>query len=104
MELRITHLPYCVRRLNDGKYILLNRNYKPLGIQTNEWVIYEDHPSRVALKITPSIAKKISWDNNENIDTIFLYNDGCTPTSSDSNMNSYLKRLGFLAGLKSKTD
>lgn len=30
-EARIRHLPYVIQRTEDGKYRVLNRDYKPLG-------------------------------------------------------------------------
>ena len=100
MELRKTHFPYCVNRLQDGRYILLNRNYKPLGIQSRDWVNYETDPSAIAMKITDSIAKKISCNPNEGLDRLYLYNDGCIPTDSAAHMTAYLKRLAVLLRLQ----
>jgi len=103
MELRWTHFPYCVKRLKDGRYIILNRRYKPLGNQTHDYITYETDPSAVALTITPAIAKKLSWKEESNVDVIHLYNDGCIPTESAAHMAAYCKRLAVLAALKVKT-
>lgn len=103
MELRLTHFPYCVQRLKDGRYIVLNRDYKPLGIQSREWVEYATDPSASKIKITPAAARKISWEASDSIDAIFLYNDGCVPTDGAAHMTAYCKRLAVLMAIKIKT-
>lgn len=103
MELRWTHFPYCVRRLKDGRYIVLNRNYKPLGEPTTDRVDYDAHPSAVAIKITAAAARKLSWEAKEDLESIFLYSDGCVPTSGAAHMAAYCKRLAVLMGIKVKT-
>ena len=100
MELRSTHFPYCVQRLKDGRYITRNRYYKQLGIQSSEWVNYETHPSAIGIKITLAAAKKISWENSDDLEAIFLYNDGCVPTDSAAHMAAYCKRLAVLMKIK----
>ena len=41
---RGTYFPYCLQRLDDGSWIVLNRNYEPLGSPSKE---------RVATKTSP---------------------------------------------------
>lgn len=89
MELRQTHFPYCLQRLDDGRYILVNRRYKPLGVQSNAWVTYETHPTAFPLKIIPTAARKLSYEGSADVDKIYLYNDGCVPTESAAHMKSY---------------
>jgi hypothetical protein len=101
-ELRRTHLPYCIHRTEDGRYIVLNRDYKPLGVQSSDWVIYETHPRVVALSITPTRAAKLDWQGRANIARIYLYNDSCIPTAGDAHMTAYLGRLAVLMKLKVK--
>jgi len=101
-ELRRTHMPYCIHRTADGRYIVLNRNYKPLGVQTGDWVTYENHPSAVELNITKIRAAKLDCQGRENTDRIYLYNDGCIPTDGDAHMKAFLGRLSVLMKLKFK--
>lgn len=100
MELHETHFPYCIQRLESGRYILLNRNYKPLGNPTRDRVSYETDPSAVKITITPATAAKLSWEQSQKVEKIYLYNDGCIPTESAAYMADYLKRLAVLAKLK----
>ncbi len=92
-------MPYCLQRLDSGKWVVLNRNYKPLGYTKEEWVEYEQYA--VPLKISVTEKKKISFDRTTG-DTIWLYNDGCVPTSSSEDMQAYSKRLEVLSKLSIK--
>ncbi|WP_416046711.1 hypothetical protein [Cupriavidus basilensis] len=100
-DIRSTFLPYCVERQPDGRYAVLNREYKPVGFWTNAYVTYADYPILVKIKgLTPKRASLISHDESSNTDLIFLYDDGCVPTESAAHMNAYLKRLAVLAKLE----
>ena len=99
LEARWIYLPYCLRRLADGRYIVLNRDYKPVGLHTTDWVDYENHPSAAKLKISAAAARKMSWKASEDLESIMFYNDGCVPTSSKEAMNAYLARLAVFAKL-----
>lgn len=100
MEARHVFFPYCIQSLGGSECIVLNRKYKPLGVTSSEWVVYETHPSVTKMKITPAIAKKLSWNESEATDVIFLYADGCVPTISKTHMSAYLARLAVLMALK----
>jgi hypothetical protein len=85
----------------DGRYVILNREYKPLGFKTNAHVKYEDYPIAVKFKrFTKAQAKSISCSGSEDLDTVSFYNDGCIPTASEKHMAAYLKRLAALAKLQ----
>jgi hypothetical protein len=99
VPIRWIFLPYCIKRLADGRYIILNRRYKPLGKFGNEWVIYETDPSAANIEITPAIAKKLSCKNSDDVDVIYLYSDACIPTDSDEHLRSYSARLSVLMQL-----
>lgn len=102
-DFRSAYLPYCLKRLKDGRYVVLNREYKPLGFITLEHIEYEQYPiASNILGIGESTAAKLSWKNDPNLDVIFLYNDGCVPTESEANMKSYLEKIKILAKLKLK--
>ncbi len=100
-EVRYIHLPYCIQRREDGTYIVLNRDYKPLGFKPTELVRYESYPIKVKLRgLGAATAAKISWRGSRELSAIYLYNDGCIPTSSDANMTAYLARLSHFAKLR----
>lgn len=100
-DFRSVCLPYCLKKIENEKYVVLNREYKPLGFKTREHIVYEDYPIMIRFKrLTSEMIRKISCDGNPDKKEIFLYNDGCIPTVSQENMNNYLKRLELLSKLK----
>ncbi|HWR76613.1 MAG TPA: hypothetical protein VN283_05310 [Thiobacillus sp.] len=102
-DFRSVFMPYCLRKQEDGRYVVLNREYKPVGFFTHSHVKYDEYPVAVQLEgIGPATAAKLSWKGDDNPDEIFLYNDGCVPTHSAKNMDTYLAKLQILAKLKIK--
>lgn len=103
MDGRQLWLPYCLIQLEDGRHIVLNRNYKPLGNPTRDWVKYETDPGAVKLKgLTASKAKKISYTESPDLSRIYLYNDGCRPDDGAANWTAYSKRLAVLMSLEAE--
>lgn len=100
-DFRAIYLPYFLKRQDDGKYIVLNRKYKPLGFNPNEYLTYSDYPISSLLKgMTDSKVVELSWNDSINKEEIFLYDDASIPTRSKDDMNAYLIRLQLLAELK----
>ena len=100
-EIRHTHFPYCLMKQTDGSYVMTNRNYKPIGFMIGEWVDYNEHPVGVNIKgLTAKVAGTLSARGSEELDRIYLYNDGCIPTNDQKSMDAYLARLGKLMALK----
>lgn len=94
-------LPYCLERQPDGRYAVLNRKYKPMGINGPAWVVYADHNAVFKIKgLTAAKAAKISHDGSTDLARIWLYNDGCVPTDSSAHWDAYTRRLQELAKLK----
>lgn len=95
------YMPYCLQRQEDGRYAILNREYKPLGFLTREWITYSDYPVCAKIKgIGPATARKLSYKGSEDTDWIFLYNDGCNPCHGPEEMEAYLKKLSLLGKLR----
>lgn len=100
-DFRSTHLPYCLIRQADGRYVVVNRRYKPLGYITSEWVDYDDKPILAHLSgLGPATIRKLSWNDSDNAERIYLYNDGCVPTANAKSMRAYLDKIAILAKLK----
>ena len=100
-DFRSVHLPYCLKKQADGKYVVLNREYKPIGFKTRDWVYYEKYPVAVKIRrFTANIAAKISYAGSTDLDNIYLYSDGCIPTKGAKNMQAYIERLEVLAKLR----
>jgi len=106
LSARHTYFPYCLDQLPDKTWVVLNRNYKPLGVSDSVWADYESIPKaqRIA-KISKSQAAKIDYSGEwEAGQRIYLYNDGCVPTDSKKHMDAYLGRLAVLMTLKTCDD
>ena|ERR1035437_6183178 len=102
-DFRSVHLPYCIHKTENGKYVVLNREYKPLGFKTGDFIDYKDYPILVEFKgLTPAKIIKISYNGDSDNKNIYLYNDGCIPTLSKNDMDNYLKRLELLSKLQLK--
>ena len=102
-DFRAIYLTYCLKKQKDGSYIVLNRDYKPLGLNTYEDVKYEKYPIATKLPgMTKNKAIELSWNDSSETDNIFLYNDGTNPIQSKNNMSEYLKKIEMLAKLKTK--
>lgn len=102
-DVRSVCLPYCLQRQADGRYVALNREYKPLGWTKKNWVNYADYPIGLALKgMTERKAAALDCAGRANLERIYLYNDGCIPTDSTAHMTAYFKRLGLLAKMQLK--
>lgn len=103
-DFRSVFMPYCLRKQEDGRYVVLNREYKPVGFFTKEYVEYKDYPVAVHVEgIGPSTAAKLSFNGSDDTSVIYLYNDGCVPTLGEDNMKKYLAKLQILAKLRIKT-
>ena len=93
-------MPYCVKQLQGGTYVLLNRDYKPIGFYSAEFVSYNGYPIAHEIKsLTPEIAAQISYNSDPSITLIYLYGDGSVPTENKKNWDSYMKRLELLMKL-----
>jgi len=100
-DFRSVYLPYCIKKLESGQYVVLNREYKPLGFRTRDHVDYEAYPITVRFaRLTPATAAKLSHSGKADTNEIFLYDGGCIPTKSAEYMRRYFERISILAKLK----
>lgn len=96
---RWTFMPFCIKRLPDGRYIVLNRRSKPLGIRGHVHVDYETHPSAARITITKDDARKMSHDGSDDLETIYLYDGPSTPTIDEETLHGYMDRLNVFMQL-----
>ena len=95
------YMPYCLEMQEDGTYAVLNREYKPLGFITREWIRYAMYPVCSKIKgIGSKIAKRLSYKGSPDPKWIHLYNDGCNPCDSEKHMKAYLEKLKLLVRLR----
>lgn len=86
--------PYCVQRLAEDRYVILNRHYKPLGMFTKaseDW-----SPYAVRLRMTPQIAARLSWQADANMQSIQLYRDAAAIASAQG-WAKYQARINYLS-------
>lgn len=94
-------MPYCLDGNSKEGFMLLNRDYKPIGFNTRAWVNYEGCPIRLKFRgLSPSVAAKLAWDGKPLSDAIFLYADCCAPYRKKAYMDTYLERLRLLMSLE----
>ena len=104
-DFRSMFFPYCLKKQDDGRYAVLNREYKPVGFIPQGFVRYGDYPVCVEIKgIRAATARKLSYNGSEDTDEIFLYNDACNPIKDKEYMAAYLKKLELLAKKEIKFD
>lgn len=66
-DFRAVFFPYCLDKQPDGQYVVLNREYKPIGFKTREHIKYQDYPVYVELKgIDSATAAKLSYTGDSN--------------------------------------
>lgn len=99
-DVRCVALIYCLKRQDCGRYVLLNRESKPIGFYTRDYTNYADFPVGLTVRITPKTAMKISYRGDPDTKEIFLYSDGCHPLLSDKDWANYSNRLKVLASLR----
>lgn len=98
---RETLFPYCLKKQEDGRWRLLNRNYQPICHLTHDRT---EVRSIFCLKgLGPRTRRKLCV-HGDGGDIIYLYNDGCVPTTSRENMERYLKKLAILMRFETREE
>jgi len=94
-------LPMRLERLDDGRYIALNRYYKPIGTFSRDEVRYETSPGAFRFKaaLTEHDARSMSFRGDANLEAIVLYDETCNPHASADNWLAYSGRLDHLMKL-----
>jgi hypothetical protein len=95
------NLPYCLEKVASGRFILLNRDYKPVGSSAKDL----SRPIALELEgLTPEIAASMSVTGDPDCGRIYLFNDGSAPWLGHEELRAYerrLERLLELAALRS---
>jgi hypothetical protein len=90
-------LPYCAKRIADGRYVLLNRCHAPIGCPTAYTYVPEGNPITLETGVlTPQFAASVSAISDPNVERIYLYNSSCEPWSGSEHQDGYGTRLNSL--------
>lgn len=103
-SVRALCLPYCLEMQTCGRYAVVNRNYKPLGFSSGEFVHYGEYPVLLNIRITQRTACKLSANECCDPRRIYLYDDSCIPTANSKTWLKYQARLLHLAKLDHYSD
>jgi hypothetical protein len=96
--------PYGMSRNSDGTWTFFNRDYKPVGVVTNDWAEWDDPKHKLAIKgLGPATLRKLSYDGQDREGRIYFYDDGSNPELSPANLTAYLNKLKILLGLQEDT-
>jgi len=103
-HLTMRFLPYCVKRLDNGRFILLNRHYKPIGMMnTSKWIKYEDDYGTFEFKCDPIKDKAVCF-LRVNDHSGFFYDDSCPPHWVEDHATAYFERLRLFGSLPVKDE
>lgn len=111
------NLPYGLKRVNDGTWLVFNREQMPLGWNTIEGrdSLYGNRPysdlpihtryqglTEGRLKRLAHSESSVRYGDDGKIDTIFLYNDASNPQSNPQHWNQYFDKIRTLSSLQVK--
>ena len=104
--MRQVMFPYLMQKNDDGSWTFLNRHYKPVGLNTDRVVTYDDPDHRVMLRgLTVAHMRALAAGSNDGDEVgrdttvIHLYGDDTAPERSRENMEAYLQKLAILMRL-----
>lgn len=102
LDFRAVCMPYCIKKVSPNTYIVLNREYQPIGFNTynnkiDKLPVYMKTKSLTKNKIDKilSISKGACLQE----DSLFLYNDETNPLRKN-NRHAYFEILDILMELK----
>src|SRR5690606_1490301 len=97
-DFRAVFLPYCIKKQDDGKFLVVNREYVPLSFATfdqsyrtpsRDLPVYHEIDG-----LTPDFIKELQQNyygvsTQDNGNTIFLYNDMMNPYHKENRENYF---------------
>jgi hypothetical protein len=104
MARRAPEFAYCLQKCRDGRWLVLGRNYKPLGSGltfSDPRVDYDDCPG-VRLWLRASDLPALdggAQPYHPGGDRVWLFHDGTHPARSLANRAAYEARVAALEGL-----
>lgn len=110
------NLPYGLKRNEEGKWLVFNREYIPIGfgdINFTQSIHYENQYTSIPVnnpypKLDAEFIEKlialgniyVEYDSNQTPKYIFLYNDGTNPLNNPKGWTGYFQKIKLLSQLK----
>lgn len=101
------NLPYGIRMNEAGEWYVFNREYKPLGWNTNHSIEFNKYPifskfngMTEELLIELGEGNGVSWDKTGEITSVILYNDKTNPEQGGKHWDKYANKLRLLSTIK----
>lgn len=94
-------IPYCFKALPDGRFILLNRDYKPLGIAggtCDPFVDYEAFGAHIVKDDSSIIAAAMTMKCCPH-DSIYFFRDSCPPWAGKRHAVALLDKMNRLLSI-----
>lgn len=90
-------MPYILEKTSSGKWLILNRDYKPWGLAIDYSHTVDYSQFEIELDgVTEGRLRKMSFDGTVGSRDIAFYNDGCPPWGNQQCYKDYMDRLGVL--------
>lgn len=102
------NMPYGMKKNDKNEWFVFNREYKPLGWNTNEHIKEEDYPvftkynaltDAKILKLAGSDKDGVRRNEQGEIYMFWLYNDVTNPKDTPKLWNDYFEKIKILAQL-----
>lgn len=92
------YLPYCLQKQKDGSWVVCNRNYKPVGFNTSEFIRYEDYPVSAKIgRLGPATISKLQSPGIT--DSVIYLHGGYGDLDDSTKAQDYFQKLKILAHL-----
>ena len=100
LDFRAIYLPYCIEQQDDESWLILNREYSPVGFNAAH-IQPDGHPVTVKLKgLGLATLTKLAFDGKVQGKKVYLYDDECNPVRGKEHMQAYLAKIALLAKLE----
>lgn len=104
------NMPYGMESNEKGEWMFFNRDYKPIGFNTSDFIDYHKYPvftkykaltENKLISLSHQIDKKgIQKDEKGKIYKVYFYNDSTNPMIYPKCWDAYLKKIKMLSKLK----
>lgn len=102
MNVRRAIFPYGMARNSDGSWTFFNRNYKPVGVVTEDGAEWDEPRHKISLRgLGPKTLAKLDCNGTGEGERIYFYSDEKNPEMSPGNFSNYVDKLKILIGLQS---